>query len=183
MKNTVSDNQLQKQLRADDKKALEEIYTAYKAEFINYAKRYNIEAADVLDVYQDAVIALHQNFVMSQIELRTSTVKTYLFGIGKNKLFKRLKEKQRVLRVEVQHKADDYIEINLEDDLPTENQQKLAKRLNEISETCKELLNLFYYRNLTIDEIVELTHYKDGNTVRSNKSRCLKSLKTLFKVK
>ncbi|MBC2843640.1 RNA polymerase sigma factor [Winogradskyella flava] len=183
MKNTVSDDQLQKRLRADDKKALEEIYVAYKSEFINYSKRYKIETSDVLDIYQDAIIAMHQNFVMSRIELKTSTIKTYLFGIGKNKLFKRLKEKQRLLRVEVEQQKDEYTEIKLESNLPTENQLKLAKRLNEISGTCKKLLQLFYYRNLTIEEIVELTHYKDGNTVRSHKSRCLKNLKTLFKVK
>lgn len=182
MKKRVSDEQLQSLLRSDDKDALEDVYTSYRQEFVNFSKRYDIENADVLDVYQDTVIAMHQNFVQSQIELKTSTVKTYLFGIGKNKLFKKLNEKQRVLRVEVEHTADNYTEINLEENLPTENQKKLAKRLDEISGTCKELLNLFYYRNLTIEEIVELTHYKDGNTVRSNKSRCLKSLKTLFKV-
>ncbi|WP_282043839.1 RNA polymerase sigma factor [Winogradskyella flava] len=180
MKNTVSDDQLQKRLRADDKKALEEIYVAYKSEFINYSKRYKIETSDVLDIYQDAIIAMHQNFVMSQTELKTSTIKTYLFGIGKNKLFKKLNQSQRLLRIEVD--TDNYTEIDIEADMPTENQLKLAKRLNEISDTCKQLLQLFYYRNLTIDEIVQLTHYKDGNTVRSHKSRCLKHLKSLFKV-
>lgn len=180
MKNALSDNQLQTRLRADDKKALEDVYKNYRLEFINYSKRYNLDDADILDVYQDAVIAMHQNFVMSQVELKSSSVKTYLFGIGKNKLYKKLKEKQVLLRVEVEN--DGYEEINLDENIPTENQQKLAKRLDEISETCKQVLQLFYYRNLTVEEIVQLTHYKDGNTVRSHKSRCLKHLKTLFKV-
>lgn len=181
MKNTVSDNQLQKCLRADDKKVLEEVYVSYKSEFINYAKRYDIERSDVLDIYQDAIVALHQKFVMSQLELTKSTVKTYLFGIGKNKLFKKLKAQNRMLLVTVE--TDEYIQIEIEQDSPSENQKKLAKNLNEISGTCKELLKLFYYRNLTIEEIVQLTDYKDGNTVRSQKSRCLKSLKSLFKIK
>ncbi|WP_179021161.1 RNA polymerase sigma factor [Winogradskyella forsetii] len=180
MKDIDIDSQLQKLLRADDKKALEKVYVDYKAEFLNYSKRYTIDTSDVLDVYQDAIIAMHQNFVTSQLELKTSTVKTYLFGIGKNKLFKKLKQKHRILRVEIE--TDDYTEIELEHNLPTENQKILAKRLAEISGTCKQLLQLFYYRNLTIDEIVEQTHYKDGNTVRSHKSRCLKHLKSLMKV-
>jgi len=180
MKNTLNDNELQTLLRADDKKALEEVYLSYKQEFLNYAKRYDIDASDVLDIYQDAIIAMHQNFVTSQLELQTSSIKTYLFGIGKNKLFKKLKEKQRIIRVEV--KNDEYTEIKIERDLPTKNQLVLAKRLSELSETCKTILNLYYYRNLTIEEIVDLTHYKDANTVRSHKSRCLKHLKTLFKV-
>ncbi|MBU2922514.1 sigma-70 family RNA polymerase sigma factor [Winogradskyella psychrotolerans] len=180
MKNTLSDNDLQRQLRADDKKALESVYLSYKQAFLNYAKRYDIATSDVLDIYQDAIIAMHQNFVTSQLELQNSTIKTYLFGIGKNKIFKTLKAQQRVIRVDVEN--DNYTEIKIEEELPTANQHALAKRLSELSETCKTVLQLFYYRNLTIEEIVGLTHYKDANTVRSHKSRCLKHLKTLFKV-
>ena len=180
MKHTISDDQLQQRLRADDKKALEEVYITYKSEFINYSKRYKLETSDILDVYQDAIIAMHQNFVMSQIELKASSIKTYLFGIGKNKLFKKLKDKQRLLRVEME--TDGYTEIDFNDTNPSDNQLKLARRLNEISDSCRQVLQLFYYRGLTIEEIVELTHYKDGNTVRSHKSRCLKHLKSLFKV-
>ena len=78
--------------------------------------------------------------------------------------------------------TDGYTEIDFNDANPSDNQLKLARRLNEISDSCRQVLQLFYYRGLTIEEIVELTHYKDGNTVRSHKSRCLKHLKSLFKV-
>ena len=119
----------------------------------------------------------------SNLHLQKSTIKTYLFGVGKNKLFKRLKEHKRVLRAAETPESNDYTEIKLETTVPTSRQLKLVKMLDDISGTCKELLQLFYYRNLTIDEIVELTHYKDGNTVRSHKSRCLKTLKSRFNVK
>ena len=180
MNNTASDYKLQVALRADNKKALEQVYTSYRGEFVNYSKRYPLNESDVLDIYQDAVIAMHQNFVMSQLELKSSSVKTYLFGIGKNKIFKKLKSEQRFLRVEIEN--NEYTEINLESNTPSELQLALSKRLDEISESFKSLLKLYYYRNLTVAEIVELTHYKDGNTVRSHKSRCLKHLKSLFKV-
>ncbi|MGB5983239.1 MAG: sigma-70 family RNA polymerase sigma factor [Nonlabens sp.] len=180
MNKATEDYKLQIALRADDKKALEKVYLDYRLEFLHYSKRYSLDELDVLDIYQDAVIAMHQKFVMSQLELKSSSVKTYLFGIGKNKIFKKLKKEQRFLRKEIEN--EDYTEISIEDDSPTERQLLLSKRLEEISETCKSLLKLFYYRNLTIDEIVDLTDYKDGNTVRSQKSRCLKHLKSLFKV-
>lgn len=181
MENKVKDHQLQKQLRADDKTALQQLYVAYKMEFINYAKRYTLDEQDVLDIYQDAVIAMHQNFVMKQVTLESSTVKTYLFGIAKHKVFKKLKEEQRLLRVH--NIPDDTVEIDLNEDEPSAQQKALAKKISEISESCQTLLKLFYYRNLTIDEIVEQTDYKDGNSVRSHKSRCLKRLKTFFNTK
>jgi len=181
MKNTPSDNQLQKQLQLDNKEALEEVYNMYRQEFLNYSKRYPLPEEDILDIYQDAVIAMHQNFVISQLELTSSSIKTYLFGIGKNKIFKKLKEQNKILRIE--HEVNDTFEIiDIESHLPTQNQITLAEKLNEISESCKTILKLFYYRGLTIDDIVETTNYKDGNTVRSQKSRCLKQLKSLCKV-
>jgi len=180
MKNTVSDIQLQKQLRADDKVALEKVYTDYRDEFLNYSKRYKIEDSDVLDIYQDAVIAMHQNFVTNQLVLTKSTIKTYLFGIGKNKIFKFLKNQNKLVRKSVVN--DEFDEIKIDEDNPTAIQIKLSENLKLISESCQDILKLFYYRNLTIDEIVAQTDYKDSNTVRSHKSRCMKRLKTLFKV-
>lgn len=180
MKNTVSDIQLQKQLRADDKVALEKVYTDYRDEFLNYSKRYKIEDSDVLDIYQDAVIAMHQNFVTNQLVLTKSTIKTYLFGIGKNKIFQFLKNQNKLVRKSVVN--DEFDEIKIDEDNPTAIQIKLSENLKLISESCQDILKLFYYRNLTIDEIVAQTDYKDSNTVRSHKSRCMKRLKTLFKV-
>jgi len=181
MKNTPSDDQLQERLRSDDKAALEGVYNSYRKEFLYYCARYPIDKTAILDIYQDAIIAMHQNFVMSQVVLTSSSIKTYLFGIGKNKLYKKLKEQNRVLLIE-NEVSDAYESIDIESQLPTENQVALAKNIAKISESCQIILKLFYYRGLTIEEIVDMTNYKDGNTVRSQKSRCLKQLKSLFKI-
>lgn len=172
--------ELQDLLRSDDKKALETIYVNYKSEFLNYSKKYGLDTNDALDIYQDAVIAMHHNFVTTQLVITSSSIKTYLFGIGKFKILKKLKEEDKFLRVEIEEK--EYEEINIEEPTPSKESITLSQNLNRISESCKKVLELFYYRNLTVDEIVQLTEYKDGNTVRSHKSRCLKRLKSLFKI-
>lgn len=180
MSRNSTDAELQDLLRSDDKKALETIYIQYKNEFLNYAKRYNLETSQALDIYQDAIIAMHHNFVSSQLVITSSSIKTYLFGIGKFKILKRLKEEDKFLRVATEEEG--YTEIQVDEVAPSEISLRLSQNLDKISESCKKVLELFYYRNLTIDEIVLTTEYKDGNTVRSHKSRCLKRLKSLFKI-
>lgn len=175
-----SEQQLQSRLRNDDKKALEEVYIKHKLAFMNYAIRFDISKEIVLDIYQESIIALYQNFIINKVVLEKSSIKTYLFGIGKNKIYKFLKEQNKLIRKTVSQ--DDYVEIKIEENHPTDFQIKLSKNLKLISESCQDILKLYYYRNLTIDEIVEQTEYKDSNTVRSHKSRCMKRLKTLFKV-
>lgn len=179
MSRNSTDAELQDLLRSDDKKALETIYVTYKNEFLNYAKRYGLDAHSATDIYQDAIIAMRHNFVNSRLVLTSSSIKTYLFGIGKFKILKKKKEATTLVHVETVEET--YTEISIEEASPSERVNTLSTYLDNISESCRKVLELFYYRNLTIDEIVKLTDYKDGNTVRSHKSRCLKRLKSLFK--
>ena len=173
-----SESLLQQKLREQSPDILGYIYSKYREEFISFARKYKICKSDALDMYQDSIIDMYQNFVLKQIHLRKGvTIKTYLFGIGKNKIYIELKQSKRLFLID---------EFNSENTVNTEEnkalseyQIQLKKGFSQLGDKCKEILNLFYYRNFTIKEIVEHTHYRDENTVKSIKSRCLKKLKEL----
>ena len=57
MSKNSKDAELQDLLRSDDKNALESIYLQHKSEFLNYAKKYNLDTYSALDIYQDTIIA------------------------------------------------------------------------------------------------------------------------------
>ena len=176
MKN--SDTILQERLRNDDKKALSEVYLAHKEAFLNYAIRYNLDREQLMDIYQDSTVALYQNFVEKQITLENSSIKTYLFGIAKNQIFTALKAQKRLYALPDEPEA--ISTVSLEEQSPTEEQKLLAKHFGSLGASCQEILKMYYYRGLTIKEMVALSHYKDENTVKSHKSRCLKQLKQLI---
>ena len=171
---TENDNSLQERMRQDDKTALDFIYREYKDGFINYALKYELSRDDLEDVFQDVVIAVYQNFAIKETVLKSSSLKTYLYGIGKNMIFTRFKKQIKTVEV-----IDDLIteEKELDDQKPTLEQHLLAKHFTNLSTSCQEILRLFYYRGLSVKEIVTSTDYKDENTVKSHKSRCLKGLK------
>lgn len=176
MKN--SDTSLQERLRQDDKNALGEVYLENKEAFLAFASTYEIDRDQLMDIYQDSTVALYQNFVEKQLILRNSTIKTYLFGIAKHKIFSALKAKKKLYALS--NEPEDIETVVIEDMVITQEQRLLAKHFSQISESCQEILKMFYYRGLTIKEMVELSHYKDENTVKSHKSRCLKKLKELI---
>ena len=179
MRNSLQNERIQKRLRADDKTAMELVYTQYREEFIGFTAQYGLPKEEALDIYQDAIIAMYQNFSVKQVELKSSSIKTYLFGIGKYKIFQHLKIKNQHLPFLESNKTQDWITVATPEDNP--QRQLLEKGLSHLSVSCLKVIRLFYYRNLTVDEIVEHTEYKDGNTVRSHKSRCMKKLKELIK--
>jgi RNA polymerase sigma-70 factor (ECF subfamily) len=42
-----------------------------------------------------------------------------------------------------------------------------------MSDSCKQILNLFYYEKKSMDEIALILNYKNGDTIKSKKSRCI----------
>lgn len=169
--------QLYKRLLSGDEAALVEVYDKYKTEFLNFFKSYDINDESILDIYQDSIVVVYQKFVNEKVTLEKSSLKTYLFGIGKNKAYDYFKRsKINTNNIEKLKTLDAPFEIEKE---PNIYEKLLAKNLKLISESCQHILILFYYRGLSIKEIVEQTDYKDDNTVKSHKSRCLKKLKDL----
>ena len=166
-------------LQEDDKSALATVYTAYREAFVAYARQYELEEADCLDIYQDAIIAVYQNLVTKKITLQNSTLKTYLFGIGKYKILDRLKANKQLFALK--NTAHDYEIVEEKTMELTLEQQQLATYFGHLGKRCQAILKMYYYQNWSIKEIVQWSHYKDENTVKSHKSRCLKQLKSIIK--
>lgn len=177
MKST--DKSLQHELRSGDERAFEWVYNEYKEGFLAFSKSYRLNSDELIDIYQDATIALFQNFVEKQLVLEKSTVKTYLYGIGKHLILKAAKRDAKMIRLDGSQNEIDEIEVDEHDE--SERSQQLANAFKKLGEKCKEVLELFYYRGFSIKEIVNATDYKDENTVKSHKSRCMKGLREKLK--
>ncbi len=171
---------LLKRIQQDDKKALEEVYLLHQTAFLHFAQSFSLRREDALDIYQDSIIALYQNIVIQQRLPINSSLKTYLFGIGKHKIYDWFKARQKTHRLIDEGGGVEEMALP-GDEGPTEEQERLARHFAQLSESCQNILRQFYYRGWTIKEIVTHTHYKDENTVKSHKSRCLKKLMELIK--
>ena len=80
--NKMNSNLLEK-LRNDDEQMLKKIYLDFKEDFILFAKKHQLSKDEILDIYQDAILALRENAVLGKITPSESSLKTYFFGIGK----------------------------------------------------------------------------------------------------
>lgn len=170
-------------LKNGNSEALKTVYLNNKAAFIGFAKKYPLDEATVTDIYQDAIIALRENAINGKLDNLKSELKTYLFSIGKHMIYKALKQKQKVYLVDENVefdnlKKDKDFSIDLVEGL-TEKQQKLQKAFKSLGQKCKAILSLFYYRGFTIEEITKELNYSNKEVTKSQKSRCLKSLKVL----
>lgn len=171
-------------LKTDNHVITKELYNSNRDSFLGFAKRYNIIEADGVDIYQEAFISLRKHAISGKLHTINCSLQTYLFGIGKHLIYKKLKEKSlKTNYEEILHKVtEDYEEIQLdpEDEL-TEEQKILDHHFKKLGKSCQKVLTLSFYRGLTNDEIATLEGYESEAVVRSQKSRCLKNLKDLIK--
>lgn len=166
-------------LKSGDEEALKEVYLANKKPFFLFATRYQISEEDLLDTYQDAIIALYENAKKGKIDDLKSGINTYLFAIGKFMIFKRFKNKKDTITLdEIDISQIDWEEM---EENKEETQLNLLKNaIIKLGEQCQNVLRLFYFEERKLDEIQSILNYSNKDVLKAQKSRCLKQLKELI---
>lgn len=180
MKDPESD--VLERLRKNPNEVLVELYKNYRKEFLSWAfKNFGASEANALDCFQDAMIVFYRNVVDGKISELTSSEKTYLFSIGRNLLLRKFKKTNREVHLE---KGEDGI-VGEDEIVFTELYQgtSLEKRVAGILKTmrdpCQSILRYFYFRGLTMEEIALEMNYKNSQTVKAQKVRCIKEIQNL----
>ena len=175
----MTDKAVIEALKQGDANTLKTIYSTNRLAFINFAKKYPVSEDTIIDVYQDAIIALRDNAINGKLDSLKSELKTYLFSIGKYMIYDKLKQSKKLHVVETVYTKDEsLIEIPTYD--LTREQQQLQAAFKTLGQRCKEVLTLFYYRGFNLEEIMVELNYTNKDVVKSQKSRCIKSLKSLI---
>lgn len=162
-------------LKSGDSRAIEKMYQTYRKPFFVFGSKYGLEQDDLLDVYQDTIVAFIENARKGHLNNLRSEIKTYLFSIGKYLIYKKLKENQTHLMEDLPVGFEwEEIETNDEVLLMVEH------GLEQLGEKCYKILKLFYYEEKKLDEILEILPYENKDVLKSQKSRCLKQLKKIL---
>lgn len=165
-------------LQQGDKTALEEIYKTYRVRFVNWITfAHKCTEEQAIDIFQYSIISFYENVVEGSVEeMNDSGIKTYLFSIGKNKF---LADTRKQAKISYQEELEE-VELIVADDGSEEKSERKAlldKALNDLGDPCSTILKLFYFSNLSNDEIAEIMSYKNGNTVKNLKYKCLQRVK------
>jgi RNA polymerase sigma-70 factor (ECF subfamily) len=160
------------------------VYESNRNKFLNYARKYHLSEDENIDIYQDAYVIFYDNIMNGKIKSFTSSISTYLFSIGKYLILNKIKKNKKKVDIDLSIVRDDeavFESLDIENENISKRQALLLKYFETIGKQCQKLLTLFYYRGYTIKEIVEEGNYNNENVVKSQKSRCMKTLKERIK--
>jgi RNA polymerase sigma-70 factor (ECF subfamily) len=168
-------------IRNGDKTQLEIIYKSHKFEFINWlTNKFHCSEDEARDVYQFAVMTLYDNIKNDRLSELSSSVKTYLFAIGKHKILEQKKASIKFIP-KMEDQIADVPEVGKwEDEMYEESLQLVEKCLEMLGEPCKSLLELYYYHSLSMEEIADRMNYKNRFTSKNLKYKCINRLRRIY---
>lgn len=164
-------------LRDTPEEALSGIYQRYRAGFLVYIRKFGGQNADHLDAYHDAVLGFYNVYREGRYQAERASVKTLLYTIGKYRLLTRLgKQSKEPVWEDIGVASDLRMPVEQHD---SERLIKTKRAMAEIGESCRQIIQLFYYQRLSIREITQRLDYKNENVVKAHKSRCMRKLREL----
>lgn len=176
------DQDVLSQIRNGDRTYLRTLYEEQRPEFMVWiSKYYQCDDETAAEVYQQAFITMYYNVKDGKLTRLSSSVKTYLFAVGKNLLrdqFKVAKRRQEILEVAVETEE---LDTGIIEKYEQSGMKDVVRQLlNKIGEPCKTVLELFYFKNYAMDAIAAHMQYKSEQIAAKRKFICLKQMRNLM---
>jgi len=133
--------------------------------------RYSAAPDEARDIYQQVIIILYENVVSGRLTNLTSSLKTYLFSIGKNKF---LEEKRKGHSFPLVELPDNEKKMDWDERLG-----QLEQCLSQLGEPCRSLLIQFYYHKSSMEQLSLKFGYKNVQSAKNQKYKCLERLRKM----
>ena len=165
-------------IKNDENRALKELYTMYRDDCVQWLQlKQNLQVEDAKEIFQTAVVVLYDNVISGKLEELNSNIKSYLFGICKNKVYELYRQQKRVRHQELFPTIHAYVmdDINEKEALESEIED-MNTALTALGDPCRSIIQLFYYKKMSMDDITSLMGYKNRDTTKNLKYKCIKRL-------
>ncbi len=171
---------LLKGLAQNDRTTIEAIYRENYTMIQAFILNNNGSTDDARDIFQEAMIVLYEKS-KSETFLLSCQLKTYIYSVCRRLWLKRLQQLNK-FNSEINGLEDI---ISVEEELEEHEKRNtdfilMEHAMNKIGEPCKSLLDAYYLRKKSMQEIAVDFGYTNAENAKTQKYKCLVRLKKLF---
>ncbi len=169
--------------RNNNENVIAAFYKSARPSFFAYFRtHFSKDESYILDIFQDACIVLWNNInhgKLTEDDLR-STLSTYFLSIGKYTMMAKDRKYREIIDDEDLSRLS-FIEDDAEElKKRVELEDFVYRTVKEMKPPCDKLLKAQYWDKLSGAEIAEKYGYSGPDSVKSQKSKCIKKLKPLI---
>ncbi len=172
--------------KKEEEKVLKYLYRKCWPMAVKMVKKYEGTYAEAKDVFHEAMVGLYESIKSNRFR-GESTVETYLLAIVKHIWFSYFKQRNKWVELpemtyeesSLDKKLDSEI-LKIPEDIDEEAKKLLVKAFAQLGKRCREILQLYYYERLDMEEIARLTGLKNANSAKTQKYKCIKKLSKII---
>ncbi|HYF30764.1 MAG TPA: sigma-70 family RNA polymerase sigma factor [Chitinophagaceae bacterium] len=162
-------------------KAIRFLYQQHFDALSIYIRQNSGNEQDAEDVFQEVIVSFIE--LVKQNKFRgDSSIKTFLYSLNRHIWLNELKKRNRM---QVRNTKYEQGREQVEADVSTfiagrEARQQVMQVIDQLGESCKQVLLAFYYQDLSVKEMLAFLPYENEQVVRNKKYKCLKKLEELL---
>lgn len=175
------DARVLKLMQEGDEEALVVLFRQNRAMVASFVTRNSGTMDDVEDMLQEALITLWERVRSGRFEY-SAKLSTFIYATVKNLWLRRLARRQR--ETPRPNDADDPPDesASILDSIVEEEQVNLVHiALKKLGEQCRKILLLFYWEELTMDQIASTLGIANADTAKAKKYQCKRELENILK--
>jgi RNA polymerase sigma factor (sigma-70 family) len=169
----MDEKEIFERIQNGDEKALEFIYKKYYRMMTKMVITNSGTEDEARDIYQDALVVFWQKARSGKLVM-TSKISTYVYSICQNLWRKELDRKKRLSNEE----KDTAQSMDMDS---AEREKIVARCLDQLGETCRKVLMLYYFDELSMQEIADKMGFANTDTAKTKKYKCKQKLDELVK--
>lgn len=172
-------------LARGEREATEQVYKQHHKIIAAWIVQNGGTGSDGADIFQEAMVILYEKAQLEDFRL-TCKVGTYLFAICKHLWYKKIQKQQRLPGSLPENAgADSGADWAYEDDANAHQErehhyEQLQSAMEQLGEPCRSLLQAFYNKNKSMQEIAEEFGYTNPDNAKTQKYKCLNRLRKIF---
>ena len=128
------------------------------------------------DIFQDGLVILMEKVYRKELDL-TCSVGTFLYSICRNLWLEQLRKDQKSISFIDPYSSLIADIISIDEETDPDVFETVNKAIETLGDPCKQLLECFYYENLSWVEIATSLGYSSAASARNQKYKCLERIR------
>lgn len=176
----MTDAEIINLIKKGDPLGLSTAYQVFRKEFIHWMMHFRKGSEeDAREYYQAAILIVYDNVHAGKLDSIQCSLKTYIFGIGKNLAMQQFRESNRQNALHAEFFVQNYLHEETETNQTDVNLEIISLSFNKLGEPCHELLEQYYFKRKNMIQIASEMGYKNQETAKNQKYKCMERLRKM----
>ena len=161
-----------------NQKIFNDLYEYEFSKVVNLIIRHSGNVENAKDIFQDAIIILIEKVYSNKLDL-TCSMKTYLYSICKYLWMDQVRQNKRVMQM-IKLFDKEYItnDISIYFHSTPGIFENVNSEINKLGDPCQQLLECYYYKQMSWEEIAIKLGYASAASARNQKYKCLERIRS-----